>query len=70
MKAFLNRIDDNVDFSEFCHPLCECDRCMAIKQQQSGDDDDDNDSVTVYSRGERGRTGLHHAAIKGELYIE
>lgn len=70
MEAFLNRIADNVDFSEFCHPLCECERCAAIKQQQQNDDDDDSDPVTVYSRGEQGRTGLHHAAMKGELYME
>ena len=42
---------------------------MAIKQQQNVDEDD-SDSVTVYSRGEHGRTGLHHAARKGGLYIE
>ena len=33
-------------------------------------DEDDSDPVTVYSRGEHGRTGLHHAARKGELYLE
>ena len=69
MKGILNKVQDNVDFSEFCHPLCECDRCVAIKQQQNIDEDD-SDSVTVYSRGEHGRTGLHHAARKGGLYIE
>ena len=69
MKAILNRVQDNVDFSEFCHPLCECDRCEAIKRQQNVDEDD-GDSVTVYSRGEYGRTGLHHAARKGEHFIE
>lgn len=71
MKGILNKIDDNVDFSDFCHPLCECDRCQAIKQQQQQSvEEDDNDSVTVYSRGEHGRTGLHHAARKGGLYME
>lgn len=70
VKAILNRVQDNVDFSDFCHPLCDCDHCEAIKQQQQNIDEDDSDPVTVYSRGEHGRTGLHHAARKGELYLE
>jgi len=49
--------------------LCECDRCEAIKQRQNIDEND-GDPVTVYSRGEHGRTGLHHAARKGEHFIE
>lgn len=69
MKAILYRVNNNVDFSDFCHPLCECDQCEAIKQQQKVEENE-TDSVTVYSRGEHGRTGLHHAARKGELFIE
>jgi len=75
VKAVLDKdstIDDNVDFTDFCHPLCECDHCQELKRKQQvvaldDDDDDETDSATVYSRGEHGRTGLHHAARKGKL---
>ena len=74
VRAVLNKdkiIHDNVDFTDFCHPLCECDRCEELKKQQREDEEeeDETDSVTVYSRGEHGRTGLHHAARKGKSSV-
>ena len=76
VRALLNKdktIEDNVDFTDFCHPLCDCDRCEELKRQQreetQDDDDDETDSATVYSRGEQGRTGLHHAARKGKSLL-
>jgi len=74
IKVLLNKdkiIEDNVDFTDFCHPLCDCDRCEELKRKQQDDahdnEDDETDSATVYSRGEHGRTGLHHAARMGKL---
>jgi hypothetical protein len=51
--------------AQLCHPLCDCQHCMALEDRQMAD----SHRVTVFSRDVDGRTALHIAARIGNTEL-
>jgi ankyrin repeat protein len=64
LTASVTEPHDNI-VTQLCHPLCSCDKCEKLIASNRND----VNSVTVYSRDDRGFTALHVAAQEGHIEV-